>query len=150
MILIPHGSGHQNRRHHLDRLVRPGCGVSPLGAHRKPFAIIAVRSASHLPVDDHRLNFGMGGPFDPRVFTGQTEHHGDHVVAKRDDALRVFSAGAGNIDLSMHEDVYVAGLVRSHSATSETSSEESAGWRKAQVREGIEQLPAYLTARASS
>ena len=69
----------------------------------------------HLPVNSHRVNFGMGGRFCPRLFTGKTEHNRDYVVAKRDDGPGVLSAGAGNIDLPMHEHVFVVGLAGSHS-----------------------------------
>ena len=72
-------------------------------------------SALHLPVNSHRSNFRMGGRFGPRLFTRNTEHNRDHVVAKRDDGPGVFSAGAGNIDLPMQEHVFVVGLAGSHS-----------------------------------
>ena len=78
--------------------------------------VLTEPSALHLTIDGHCSNFRMGGRFGPRLFTGKTEHNRDYVVAKRDDGPGVLSAGAGNIDLPMHEHVSVVGLAGSHSA----------------------------------
>ena len=78
--------------------------------------VLTEPSALHLTIDGHCSNFRMGGRFGPRLFTGNTEHHREHVVAKRDEGLRVLSAGAGNIDLSMHEHVFVVGWTEGHAA----------------------------------
>ena len=94
-----------------------GVAVRVSGVRERAASDVLVEpSVVHLSVDSHSSNFRMGGRFGPRLFTGKTEHNRDHVVAKRDDGPGMFPAGAGNIDLPMHEHVSVVGWAGSHSA----------------------------------
>ena len=81
----------------------------------------------------------MGCRFGPCVLARNAEHGRERVIAERHNGTRMLLTRTRDVDVARQKSIGRIGLVGRgrHSLTSESSGEESAGWRTAQERGAI-------------